>query len=83
MDPSLRQLLKEEFRENFLSSLSVPPERQNPLLRQLLTTKFSEDFLSSLSAPSRRQNPLLGQLPQTSQSDQASGLSPPLLNRKL
>ena len=64
--------------EDFLSSLSVPAERQNPLLRQLLTEKFTEDFLSSLTAPSERQNPLLRQLATKQLSeDFRSSLTPP------
>ena len=44
--------------EDFLSSLTPPPPRQNPLLRQLPATAATEN-IADLSPPGYRQNPLL------------------------
>ena len=44
--------------EDFLSSLTPPPRRQNPLLRQLPATAATEN-IADLAPPGYRQNPLL------------------------
>ena len=44
--------------EDFLSSLTPPPRRQNPLLRQLPATADTEN-IADLAPPGYRQNPLL------------------------